>query len=279
MIDPERLGKALPKLIRQSGWTDDPPEDQPIPLDARSQQNWDNLLQEPTAQFRPRAPWAIGAVSLSGLAAALLVFALLRPTVTDPTQDPLIEPPLPAPTVTPPVPKTPLAPSAKPAPIQTVPPKNIPPQPPVPSRPKPVAKRVPQPVPKVAPVPRGTALEVPPVLDPEPPLVDPQAAFLADYAAVLCQNLKDQSALLPDQGEFAVLEVPLEIQDQTLQVGEPVQVMQGEGTALATMALQVLQTASPQATPAKSNTFQSYRITLFSTPGMVACEPLPKDQP
>lgn len=85
MTDPDRLEKALPDLLRRSGWTE--PEAQ-LPLESvplEEQQHWEQLFEEPAEPVRRR----FGGLSLlgaSGLVAAALIAAVSFRTVLQSSQ-------------------------------------------------------------------------------------------------------------------------------------------------------------------------------------------------
>jgi hypothetical protein len=75
MTDPDRLEKALPDLLRRSGWTEPEAQIPPEPVPLEEQQRWEQLFEEPAEPPRRR----FGGLSLlgaSGLVAAALIAAV-----------------------------------------------------------------------------------------------------------------------------------------------------------------------------------------------------------
>ncbi|MBC7879787.1 MAG: hypothetical protein H7Y37_00495, partial [Anaerolineae bacterium] len=85
MTDPDRLEKALPDLLRRSGWTEPEAQIPPEPVPLEEQQRWEQLFEEPVEPVRRR----FGGLSLlgaSGLVAAALIAAVSFRTVLQSSQ-------------------------------------------------------------------------------------------------------------------------------------------------------------------------------------------------
>ncbi|MBC8122994.1 MAG: hypothetical protein H7Y22_14285 [Gemmatimonadaceae bacterium] len=277
MIDPERLEKAMPDLVRRSGWTNQVPEQPVDPLAPTQQRDWHNVLSEPVPTPPRRVPWKT--VGVGSLVAALLVFAILPRTVlqngsVQPLPEVAPRPRSPAPERT-----EPPAPTARPpADTSTSVPQRRPTGPTTsgvqdPTPPRKTVSRPEVPSPSVS---RGTTDVRPRAESSVPPLVEDSStdeATTREYAADLCLALRNASAALPESGGFAQLEVLLQAADSELRIAEPVRVVQAEGETLIETARQTLRAWPVRPAPDNAQFDVLYRVTLYSQPGLVTCEP------
>ncbi len=75
MTDPDRLEKALPDLLRRSGWTEPGAQIPPEPVPLEEQQRWEQLFEEPAEPARKRFG-GLSLLGVSGLVAAVLIAAV-----------------------------------------------------------------------------------------------------------------------------------------------------------------------------------------------------------